>query len=118
MFRAFQTRLNTPDAVGGTYGGSVVVEPPSSAWEWDIYQIAIQTKTFSPTCQVEVLHNNFFLCGSPSGSLDTATGPPDVVVRPSDFLAVVWTGGVHNDLATVGIWYNENQTGTTISLAH
>jgi hypothetical protein len=95
-----------------------MVSPANPNNEWDIYQISVSTKTFTPTCLAEVLHNNFFLCGSPQGSLDTATGPPDIVVRASDFLEIAWTNGTANDLATVGVWYNENPTGQTTSTAH
>lgn len=112
MFRAFQVKLSSAGA------GTVDVGPPSSAMEWDIYQISVKTLHFNTTCQVQILHNGFFLCASPQGSLDTATGPPDVVINPQDDLTVTFTGGSPNDTATVGIWYNENPVGTTISLTH
>lgn len=95
-----------------------MVGPANPNNEWDIYQVSVNTAQFSSATEVEITHNGFFLCGSPQGSLDTATGPPDIVVRASDFLAITWANGPAGQLATAGVWYNENPTGTTISTAH
>lgn len=112
MFRTFQTKLDTSG------NGSVDVSPFIANKEWDIYQISVQTDTFIASCVCELLHNGFFLCVSPQGAMDTATGPPDIVVGPGDILTAKWFNGHPNDLATVGFWYNENDTGTTISFTH
>lgn len=112
MFRAFQVKFDTTGA------GIVNVGPSITNMEWDIYQISVKTSTFSPFAQCQVLHNGFFLCASPQGALDTATGPPDIVVKPGDDLTVQWINGVAADLATVGIWYNENPVGSTTSFTH
>jgi len=70
------------------------------------------------TCVVILYVNGYFLCASPQGSLDTATGPPDVVLNAHDVLTAQWQQGVPNDPINVGIWYNENPAGTTMSTAH
>lgn len=62
--------------------------------------------------------NMNFLCATPQGSLDTATGPPDVVLNSSDTLTAAWQQGSPGDIINVGIWYNENPVGTTYSTAH
>lgn len=112
VLRGFQLTL---DAQGN---GQINVGPDITNVEWDIFQISVRTKTFTPACSIEILHNGFFLCGSPLGSLDTATGPPDIVVSSSDELLVAWFNGTPHDLATVGVEYNENPSGTTRSTAH
>ena len=119
MFRAFQVEIDLK-----TGEGSIDVGPSITSMEWDIYQISVRTSVFSPFTQCEILHNGFFLCASPQGALDTATGPPDIVVKPGDDLTVLWVAGAAptppqtTNLATVGIWYNENPVGTTVSLTH
>lgn len=112
MFRAFQTELD----VNGN--GYVEVGPDNAAMEWDIYQISVSTVQVVDICAVLILHNGFFLCGTPQGSRDTATGPPDTVVKTSDTLIVEWYAGAPYDTATAAIWYNENPVGTTTSSAH
>jgi hypothetical protein len=101
-----------------TGGGAVNVGPSITNMEWDIYQISVTTTRIVASCQAQILHNGFFLCATPVGSRDTATGPPDIVVRPGDDLTVQWIDGAVGDLATVGVWYNENPVGTTVSMSH
>lgn len=112
MFRAFQMKLNNNGY------GQVHVHPENTAMEWDIYQITNLLGQYSSSAIVEIQHNSFFLCGSPNGWRDTATGPPDIVLQPGDDLVVTFAYANANDLATVGIWYNENPVGTTTSTAH
>lgn len=112
MFRTFQIYL---DSNGN---GQVDVSPFIANKEWDIYQISVQTAIFKQSCICQIQHNRFFLCVSPQGSMDTATGPPDIVVGPGDILTVIWFAGQSKDLATVGLWYNENDVGTTVSFTH
>src|SRR5215469_5130399 len=112
MFRSFQQTL---DAIGS---GSISVRPSDVAVEWDIYQISIQTQATNYPTTCDILWNNFFLCTSFQGWKDCATGPPDIVVGPSDFLLVNFSGGKPNDVASIGVWYNENPTGQTYSTAH
>jgi hypothetical protein len=69
-------------------------------------------------CVVILYVNGGFLCATPQGSLDTATGPPDVVLGVSDVLTAAWQLGTAGDTLTVNIWYNENPDGTTMSTAH
>lgn len=112
MFRTFQVKLDNKG------NGSVDVSPFITNKEWDIYQISVQTATFNAMCVCEIQHNGFFLCVSPQGSMDTATGPPDIIVGPGDILTVKWFSATADDLATVGLWFNENDTGTTVSFTH
>ena len=112
MFRTFQVML---DNAGN---GSVDLSPYIESMEWDIYQLSIQTGKATAACTCEVRHNGFFLCNSLQGWKDTAVGPPDIVVQPGDMLSVNWINGAAKDEATVGVWYNENPTGTTYSTAH
>lgn len=94
------------------------LSPYIESVEWDIYQISVQTTTMVANCRCQVLHNNFFLCGSVQGSKDAADGPPDCVVLPKDTFSVQWIGGNPGDQATLGIWYNENPVGATYSASH
>lgn len=86
--------------------------------EWDIYQLSTKTNTFLTSCQVEIQKNGYFLCASPQGALDTATGPPDIVLQPTDILEAIFIHGAPNDTATISLWYNENQVNTTYSTSH
>lgn len=112
VLRAFQTKLDNKGQ------GTVIVTPDTTAMEWDIYQISHRTSNYSATCITQLLFNAFFLAGTPTGWQDTATGPPDIVLRPGDRLSVIFAFGNPNDLATVSIFYNENVVGTTTSSAH
>jgi hypothetical protein len=98
--------------------GVVTIGPNQTAMEWDIYQISLRTTNFVSTCWAVIEVNGFFLCSTPQGSLDTATGPPDTVLQPGDEMTVLFVSAHPNDLASVGIWYNENPVGTTMSTAH
>ena len=98
--------------------GTITIRPTDVAVEWDIYQISTLTGNQKNNCDVDVLYNGFYLCNSYQGQKDTAVGPPDVVLQPSDFLMINFIGGSAGDFANVGIWFNENPTGTTISTAH
>jgi hypothetical protein len=111
-FRTFQVQITA----NGT--ASLTIRPTDTAIEWDIYQISTLTGNQKNNCDVDVLYNGFYLCNSYQGQKDTATGPPDVVLQPSDFLTINFIGATPGDYATVGLWYNENPTGTTISTAH
>jgi hypothetical protein len=112
MFRAFQTTLNASG------NGQIDISPYIESVEWDIYTVAIQTQIQNPSCIAEIHQNGFFLCASSQGSKDTATGPPDAVILPNDILSILWFNGTANDVATAGVWYNENPKGTTTSSAH
>lgn len=112
MFRAFQTQLDN------TGNGSVNISPYVESSEWDIYQVSVQTGALTGGCTCTIAHNGFFMCASSQGSQDSAYGPPDVVVLPSDQFTVTWAHGKPNDTGTAGIWYNENPTGTTYSSSH
>lgn len=112
MFRTFQMKVDP----NGT--AVVHVHTLTTAMEWDIYQISVKTQVFWVYTQAEIQVNGFFVCGSPQGSLDTATGPPDIVIKPGDDLTVTWINASPGDIATVGIWYNENPVGTTLSFTH
>lgn len=70
------------------------------------------------SCEAIVRHAGAFRCQSPQGSLDTATGPPDLVLQANEELTVSFSSVLANDTAIVSIWYNENMAGTTVSLAH
>jgi len=111
-FRVFQMKL---DANGHA---AQRVRPNDVAVEWDIYQISVLTAQTNYPVTVDLMYNGFFLAGSFQGWKDCATGPPDVVVQPSDIFEVIFNGGAPNDTATVGVWFNENPTGTTYSTAH
>jgi len=102
--------------VGGQ--ATITIRVTNTAVEWDIYQISVTTTTQASNVYVDILYNGFFLCNSYQGQKDTATGPPDVVLQPSDVLTIVFNGIATGDTPTVGMWYNENPTGTTISTAH
>ena len=109
MFRAFQVKLDSQGA------GNVRVGPPNVNNEWDIYQISLNCSgPPMAKCTATLFHNGFFLCASPQGWSDTATGPPNTLVRPGDALTVSWVGGSPGDIATAGVWYNENPVGSTI----
>lgn len=112
MFQSFQGKADIR--------GAAVVEitTQNSAMEWDIYQISIKSNTFLANCVAAIYFNGFFLCATPQGSMDTATGPPDVVIQPGDLLTVEFTAAPPNDTVSVGIWFNENPVGTTYSSSH
>jgi hypothetical protein len=112
VYRSYQ------GSIGANGRGSVEVRHGNAAVEWDIYQISCQCGTMGATCVVILYVNGAFLCATPQGSLDTACGPPDVVLNSTDTLTATWQLGTVGDTVTVGIWYNENPSGTTISLAH
>lgn len=112
MFRTFQQKVDSNGAA------VVTVKPLTTAMEWDIYQISVKTQVYWKYTQCEIQVNGFFVCGSPQGSLDTATGPPDTVLTPNDTLTVTWINASPGDIATVGIWYNENPVGSTMSMSH
>lgn len=112
MFRSFQDTINTTGA------GKVDISHGNAAVEWDIYQISCSCGAITAPCLVILYINNNFLCATPQGSLDTATGPPDVVLNSTDILTAQWQQGSPGDVITVGLWYNENPVGMTFSSAH
>lgn len=112
MFRTYQIQLDTNG------NGFISFSPFVESVEWDVYQISIQTGINTANCTARIFHNGFFLCASAAGSLDSADGPPDVVVMPNEMLRVQWYNGTSGDVATAGVWYNENPKGTTYSSAH
>lgn len=115
MQRATQVQLDN------TGQGIAIIQVPNTNFEWDIYQISLETSSgqnMAPYCQAEIRHNGFFLCSTAQGTKDTATGPPDTVLKPNDQLTVQWIFGVHMDIATVSFFYNENLVGGTYSTAH
>lgn len=112
MFRSFQ---GTVDHTGT---GNVSVTHNNAAVEWDVYQISCICGTMGATCVVVLYVNGAFLCASPQGSMDTATGPPDVVLGSSDVLLAQWQLGTIGDTVTVNVWFNENPVGMTSSMSH
>lgn len=100
-YRSYTTKLDS----GGN--GSIDITPLTAAMQWNIDQISVSTKTFTANCQAVLQYNKLFLAFSPIGSIDTATGPPNVVIKPNDILTIVWVGGAANDTATITIWYDE-----------
>lgn len=112
MFRSFTTTLNAQG------NGSFDLSPYIESVEWDIYQVSVQTTRVNTNCSAQINHNGFFLCGTAYGSKDSASGPPDCVVLPSDTFTVQWFGGYPGDQALLGVWYNENPQGSTSSSAH
>lgn len=111
-FRSFETNFNS--------SGNALIDlsPYIESVEWDIYQVSVQTIPIVGSCIVEIHHNGFFLCGTAQGAKDSASGPPDCVVGPKDMFTVMWTNGPVGGQALLGVWYNENATGTTYSTAH
>jgi hypothetical protein len=112
VFHSFQSKA---DARGAAV---VEVTTQNSAMEWDIYQISLKCNTFIANCIAAIYLNGFFLCATPQGALDTATGPPDVVIQPGDLLTVEFTAASPNDTVSVGLWFNENPVDTTYSASH
>ena len=112
MFRSFQSQPF--DATGS---GFISLSPYVESMEWDVYQVSVQTQS-STTSYCEMRHNGFFLCATTQGAKDSADGPPDVIVLPSDMLTLIWSHGAPGDIGTAGVWYNENPKGTTYSTAH
>ena len=112
MFRSFSGTID--------HNGNATVEirQNNAAMEWDIYQISCSCGSSASTCIVALTVNGAFLCASAQGAMDTATGPPDVVIGVSDVLAALWSQGIAGDQVIVNIWYNENVDGTTFSSAH
>jgi hypothetical protein len=97
---------------------TLVIEQFNAAMEWDIYQISCVCGSMGNTCIVVISVNGAFLCSSPQGSGDTATGPPDTVLGASDTMTIQWTQGTPGDQVIANLWYNENVDGTTFSSAH
>jgi len=91
--------------------GTVTIQNGNAATEWDIFQISTQCGSIQANCIVILYVNGNFLCATPQGSLDTAYGPPNVILRSTDVLTAVWSNGFPADPLTVGIWYNENPVG-------
>lgn len=98
-------------AANGT--GEVDVQNTNAAMEWDIYQISCKCGAIQANCIVVLNINGNFLCATPQGSLDTATGPPDVILRATDIMQAQWQNAIPGDPIEVGIWYNENPVGTS-----
>lgn len=112
MFRQFESTIDN-------FGNAQVdVRHNSTATEWDIYQISVTCGAMGAPCIVQLVVNGAFLCATPQGSLDTATGPPDVILNATDLLSGLWSNGVAGDTVVMNIWYNENPVGTTYSSAH
>jgi len=109
---------NFTNTISATGIGKVDIQHGNTAVEWDIYQISVSCGTITAPCIVLILVNNYFLCATAQGSLDTATGPPDVVLNSSDILTAQWQQGMPGDTINVGLWYNENPVDTTYSTAH
>lgn len=107
MYRAF---TNT---IAPSGNGSVPIQNTNAAMEWDIYQISVQCGAIQANCIVILYINGNFLCATPQGSLDTAVGPPNVILRATDVLTAQWQNGFPGDPLTVGIWYNENPVGSS-----
>lgn len=104
--RQYQTTLDHTGA------GRVDIQPTNVAMEWEIQQIPVNTKVYSPNCVCAIYHNDSYLHSTPIGSQDTATGPPYPIVGPGDMLTITWAGGVAGDQATATIWYTEGPAGT------
>ena len=112
---AFRQFIGTIDSTGN---GIVDIYHNNVATEWDIFQISVSCGNMGNNCIVQLAINGAFLCATPQGSLDTATGPPDVVLNSADKLTAQWINGVFGDPLTVNIWFNEHPVGTTRSTAH
>ena len=112
MFRQYQGKI------GPSGTGSVDVSHNNTAMEWDVYQISVTCGTMGATCVVILYVNGAFLCATPQGSGDTATGPPDVILSTTDILTATWQLGTIGDTVTVNIWFNENPVNTTYSSSH
>lgn len=112
MFRSYQGTVLSNGI------GTVEIQHGNTAMEWDVYQISCVCGTMLATCVVILYVNGAFLCATPQGSLDTATGPPDVILNAHDLLTAQWQNGVVGDPLTVNIWFNENPVGSTFSASH
>jgi hypothetical protein len=112
MFRSYDGIID----ITGT--GSVTIFHNNAAMEWDIYQVSVSCGVIGASCIVQLSINGAFLCATPQGSLDTATGPPDIVLNSSDVLVVTWKNGMPLDAVVANVWYNENPVNTTYSSAH
>lgn len=97
---------------------TLTIQQNNAAMEWDIYQISCICGNMAAACIVVISVNGAFLCSTPQGSMDTATGPPDTVIGVSDVLTIQWLQGMPGDQVIANIWYNENVDGTTFSSAH
>lgn len=105
--RGYQTRVR-PDGTA-----TIDVAPDIVNAEWEVHQISV--KCTSPGCEAQVLYNTFFLCATPQGWLDTATGPPYPIVSAANPITVSWAYGTEGDQATVSILYVENPSGSTVA---
>lgn len=112
MFRSFESIMDT------TGSASVTIFHNNASMEWDIYQISVTCGVVGASCIVFLTVNGAFLCATPQGSLDTASGPPDIILNSSDVLTANWRNGMPGDVVIVNIWFNENPVGTTMSTAH
>src|SRR5690348_11603188 len=71
------------------FAGTIEFNDPSHIFI--IEQIAIQVDGgTNGACIVEV--GNDFICGTNSGSLDSADGTPAIVLHPGETLRISWTG--------------------------
>jgi|SRR5215469_3457576 len=104
---------NFNDIINSTGSGSVTITHGNAAVEWDVYQISCSCGMITAPCIVILYVNGYFLCATPQGSLDTATGPPDVILTSSDILTAAWQQASPGDNINVGIWYNEKPVGYT-----
>jgi len=80
MFRQFS------GSIDNSGNATVTIENNNAAMEWDIYQISCTCGNMAASCIVVLSINGAFLCSTPQGSMDTATGPPDVILNVSDIL--------------------------------
>jgi hypothetical protein len=98
----------------GTAGTAEVdVWHNNTASEWDIYQISVSCGSMTASCIVQLMINGCFLCATPQGSLDTATGPPDVILNSTDVLGAFWSAGIPGDTVVVNVWYDEAPVGAS-----
>jgi|SRR5215469_826308 len=119
MQRSFSVPITFNPNPLRNWSAEVDISPFLANWAWEIYQIAIETQPMQDGTQCEIYHNGNMLCWTPNGSKDVATGPPNVVVQPSEKLIVVFSQaatpntvpGQTEPRAIVTISYNERQTG-------
>lgn len=103
-----------PGRLDATGAGTVEIQQDNTLVEWDIYQISVNgSSPLTNNMVASLMLNTFLLCNTPAAAADTATGPPDVVLSRGDRLDVVFSLGIPNDSVNVGIWFNENQAGTS-----
>jgi hypothetical protein len=107
-----------PGVIGADGTASIIIQQDNASVEWDIYQVSVSApaQSANPAASImtaSMMLNGFFLCGTSQAAADTASGAPDAILSRSDTMTLNFSLGTPGQAIQVGIWYNENVSGTS-----